>query len=326
MVVLLLIPALIIAVILKCLKPIKNISIKGKHVVVTGGSSGIGKSVAILAAQRGAQVTILARNIDKLTEAQEEIKKHCVNEEQMITKVSVDVANYEDVENNLCELEEIVGPIFMLVNCAGIAICGKVEDFTVQEVKNLIDVNFLGTFYPIKAVVSKFKERKEGIIVLTSSQVALMGMYGYSVYSSCKFALRGLAESLYMEVKPYNISVTLALPPDTDTPGFETENKTKPKETKLLSETGGLHKPNDVAKKLMDDALSQKFFSYIGFESFILTTLCIGMSPFSSLLEILIQAIILGPLRLIGAFYIVSFSKIIKKCFLEKQNKKNNKI
>lgn len=254
-IILLLIPLFIIAIILKFFKPGKKLSVKGKHVVVTGGSSGIGKSVAILAAQRGAHVTILARNIDKLTAAQQEIKKHCVSEEQIISKVSVDVANYEDVENNLCELEEIVGPIYMLVNCAGFAICGQVEDFNEHDIKTLIKVNFLGTLYPVKAIVPKFKQRREGIIVLTGSQVSLMGMYGYSVYSSSKFALRGLAESLIMEVKPFNISVTLALPPDTDTPGFENENATKPEETQILSKTGGLHNPEDVARKLLDDAL-----------------------------------------------------------------------
>ncbi|KAJ8943970.1 hypothetical protein NQ318_013551 [Aromia moschata] len=136
----------------------------------------------------------------------------------------------------------------MLVNCAGQAICGRVEDFTDQQVKTLIDTNFLGTFYPIKAIVPKFKERKEGIIVLTASQVALMGMYGYSVIQARSCGV------LLMEVKPYNISVTLALPMDTDTLGYEMENKTKPKEPKLISATGGLKTPEEVEKP-MDDAL-----------------------------------------------------------------------
>nr|CAH7721856.1 unnamed protein product [Callosobruchus chinensis] len=246
---------IIIAIVAKLLLPKKKVSIKGKHVVIFGGSSGIGKALAILAAKEGAHVTILARNIDTLIEAKNEIKSYCTDEEQIITKVSVDVVNYEAVENNLGEVEEIVGPIYMLVNCAGMAICGEIENFTQQEIKNLVDVNLIGSVYSVKAIVPKFKKRREGIIVLTASQVALMGMYGYSVYSSCKFALRGLAESVYMEVKPYNISVTLALPPDTDTPGFEAENKTKPKETKLLAETGGLVKPEEVAKRMLNDAL-----------------------------------------------------------------------
>ncbi|CAH0561983.1 unnamed protein product [Brassicogethes aeneus] len=313
-----LLPVMIVTGIYKLIVKNNRKSIEGKHVVVTGGSSGIGKAVAVMAAKEGANVTILARNLEKLTEAEEEIKKACINNDQIISKVSVDVSNYEAVENNLCEIEETVAPIYMLINCAGMAICGVVEEYTIADIKKIIDVNYLGTLYPIKAIIPKFKERKEGIVVLTASQVALMGMYGYSVYSSVKFALRGLAESLYQEVKPYGIGVTLSLPPDTDTPGFENENKSKPLETKLLSENGGLHQPETVAKKLLDDALTGKFFSYIGFESFILTTLCVGMSPIMSVFDTILQIIILGPLRAIGCFYINKFDKIILDCYKEK--------
>lgn len=255
----LLIPVIIAVAVVKLLTPAKTVSLKGKHVVITGGSSGIGKACAIFAAQKGAHVTIIARNIDKLIEAQKEIMRHAADEDQLISKVSVDIVHYEDVENNLSELEEIVGPIYMLINCAGMAICGKIEEYTEQQIKALIDVNFLGSMFAVKAIVPKFKKRREGIIVLTASQLALMGMYGLSAYAACKFALRGLAESLQMEVKNYNISVTLALPPDTDTPGLEEENKTKPIETKALCETGGLHRPEDVAEKLMSDALVSIF-------------------------------------------------------------------
>ncbi|XP_060537081.1 3-ketodihydrosphingosine reductase [Cylas formicarius] len=288
-------------------------SIKGKHVVITGGSSGIGKAMAILAAQQGAHVSLLARNLEKLEEARTEVKKHIISEEQIISRVSVDVSHREAVENNILELETTVGPIYMLVNCAGFAVCGKLEDISDSNIKRLIDVNYLGTLYPTKAVLPRFKERHEGIIVLTSSQVGLMGMFGYSVYSSCKFALRGLAESLNMEVKPFNISITLALPPDTDTPGFDNENQTKPVETKLISEVAGLYQPETVAKKIMENALEGQFFSYLGFESFLLTTLCVGMSPYKSILGVLLQAVILGPFRLIAAFYLKYFDCIILK-------------
>lgn len=252
--------ALLVTKVIKICRPDRKVSLRGKHVVVTGGSSGIGKAIAILAAKQGAHVTILARNIDKLVEAQKEIQKYAVDEEQQIVKVSVDIINFEDVENNLHEVEAVIGPIYMLINCAGMAICGEVENLTPQQIKSLVNVNFLGTLYAIQAMVPKFKERKEGIFVLTASQLALMGMYGMSVYAACKFALRGLAESLYMELKDYNISITLALPPDTDTPGFETENQSKPLETKLMSEAAGLHKPEDVAQKIMDDALVSRIF------------------------------------------------------------------
>lgn len=81
------------------------------------------------------------------------------------------------------------------------------------------------------------------------------GIFGYSAYCSTKFALRGLAESIAMELRPYNISVTLSLPPDTDTPGFAIEELSKPLETRLISQTSRLVSPDVVADKLFRDAL-----------------------------------------------------------------------
>lgn len=253
MITFILVPAIIL-LIFKSLFRNKLKDINGRHVVVTGGSSGIGLSAAIIAAKRGAHVTIIARNVDRLGTAKAKILEWCKSE-QKVTAISVDVSNPSTVTHELHVIEEKVGSIYMLINCAGQAICGVVEDFSVADIKTLIDVNYLGTLYPIQAVVPGMKARNEGIIVVTASQAALIGMFGYSIYSSCKFALRGLAESLRMELKPFNISVTLSLPPDTDTPGYENENKTKPEETKLISESGGLADPNVVAEALINDAL-----------------------------------------------------------------------
>ncbi|XP_044765491.1 3-ketodihydrosphingosine reductase [Coccinella septempunctata] len=323
MVIFLLIPFIIFMLVRKFLvrKEVKNIA--NKHIVVIGGSSGIGKSIAELAARKNAHVTIIARNIDKLAQAIEDIRKCSVNPaEQRISYVSVDVTNFEDIENNLCEIEETIGPIYMLVNCAGFAICGEMERFSVHEIKSLININILGSIYPVKAIIPKFKQRREGIIVLTGSLVSLFGMYGYSIYSSCKFALRGLAEAIHMELKPFGVTVTLALPPDTDTPGFHQENKSKPIETSKISTMGTLYKPDEVAEKILRDALDGNFFSYIGFNGFILTTLCKGFSPFKSFRQVIFESAILGLIRFVSAFYVVQMQKIIQLCFDEKEQRK----
>lgn len=100
-----------------------------------------------------------------------------------------------------------------------------------------------------------FKDCKEFHLIINRLYIYFSGIFGYSAYASTKFALRGLAETLAMEVAPYNISVTLNLPPDTDTPGFAVEELTKPLETKLISEGGGPMAPEIVAEQLMLDAL-----------------------------------------------------------------------
>ncbi|XKL69184.1 hypothetical protein PGB90_006953 [Kerria lacca] len=286
-----------------------------KHCLITGGSSGIGKWAAIEAVKLGANVSLIARNNDRLIKARDEISTYAISEKQKIQYFTLDIsADYEHTEKTLCEVEKIMGAVYILINCAGTAICGTLENLSIKDAQYMVNLNFYGTLYTIKALLPRMKERKEGYIVITASQAALIGIYGLSVYSSTKFALRGLAESLYMEVKPHGIHVTLAMPPDTDTPGFEQEEKSKPLATSLISETGGLYKPEVVAEAIIRDTLDEKFFSTIGFKSGIVTALCSGMSPASSLSEVFLQSSVMGFMRLIAFYFSHSFLKIVKKC------------
>uniref|UniRef100_A0A1L8E4H9 3-dehydrosphinganine reductase n=1 Tax=Nyssomyia neivai TaxID=330878 RepID=A0A1L8E4H9_9DIPT len=298
-------------------------SIAGKHVVVTGGSSGIGLWTAIHCVKRGANVTILARNVQVLNKAKEEIEKHRINEEQKILTKSLDVAkSYAVVEQGLKEVEDAMDlPIYMLVNCAGLAICGLVEEVSVDDAKMMMDVNYYGTYYATRYILPKMKAAGEGIIVITSSQAALLGIYGYGPYAATKFALRGLAETIHMEASHAGVNVTLALPCDTDTPGFEREEKTKPQETKLISSSGGLVQPSDVAERLVNDALTGSFFSVYGFESWILSILCVGMAPWSGYYLNMLQLVLMAPLRLVSFFIRRNFNSIIKDCSKDKPKK-----
>nr|XP_035979863.1 3-ketodihydrosphingosine reductase-like [Halichoerus grypus] len=234
----------------------KPLALPGAHVVVTGGSSGIGKCIAIECYKQGAFITLVARNEDKLLQAKKEIEKHSINDKQVVLCISVDVSqDYSQVENVIKQAQEKLGPVDMLVNCAGMSLSGKFEDLEVSTFERLMSVNYLGSVYPSRAVITTMKERRVGRIVFVSSQAGQLGLFGFTAYSSSKFAIRGLAEALQMEVKPYNVYVTVAYPPDTDTPGFAEENKTKPLETRLISETVSVCKPEQVAKQIVKDAI-----------------------------------------------------------------------
>uniref|UniRef100_A0A182JEX5 3-dehydrosphinganine reductase n=1 Tax=Anopheles atroparvus TaxID=41427 RepID=A0A182JEX5_ANOAO len=294
--------------------------IKGKHVVVTGGSSGIGLWAAIECVRLGAHVTIIARKVSLLEKALEELEKYRVRDTQKIQFRSLDLAqNYAAVTGTLDELERLVGPVYMLVNCAGMAICGTVEDTSIEDAHRLMDVNYFATFYPTRHVLPKMKAAGDGIIVITASQAALVGIYGYGAYAASKFALRGLAETIAMEASHRGVSVTLALPADTDTPGFENENRTKPEETKIISGSGGLAKPEDVGRRIVQDALKGSFFSILGLESWVLSILCVGMAPWKGPLLCFVQFYLLGPLRLIGLLLQWNFRRIVKACAKRRQ-------
>lgn len=112
-----------------------------------------------------------------MEDARNEIIRACVNKDvQKVEYLSLDIGeDYDAVAKALSDLERTMGPIYMLVNCAGTAICGKVEDTSVADLKKMININFLGSYYCTKAIVQRMKASQEGIIVFTSSQAALLG-------------------------------------------------------------------------------------------------------------------------------------------------------
>uniref|UniRef100_A0A9L0I9M9 3-ketodihydrosphingosine reductase n=1 Tax=Equus asinus TaxID=9793 RepID=A0A9L0I9M9_EQUAS len=278
----------------------KPLALPGAHVVVTGGSSGIGKCVAIECYKQGAFITLVARN-------------------EVVLCISVDVSqDYSQVENVIKQAQEKLGPVDMLVNCAGMSLSGKFEDLEVSTFERLMSVNYLGSVYPSRAVISTMKERRVGRIVFVSSQAGQLGLFGFTAYSSSKFAIRGLAEALQMEVKPYNVYVTVAYPPDTDTPGFAEENKTKPLETRLISETTSVCKPEQVAKQIVKDAIQGNFNSSIGSDGYMLSSLTCGMAPVTSITEGLQQVVTMGLFRTIALFYIGSFDSIVRRCMMQR--------
>ncbi|XP_064640783.1 3-ketodihydrosphingosine reductase-like [Lineus longissimus] len=302
----------------------KKIQLTGGHVLITGGSSGIGKAVAIEAAKQGANITLLARNPTKLAEAKAEVERHLLDiTKQTVLCIPVDVSkDYPAVDNAVQEAQDKLGPIDMLVNSAGISISAKFEDIPIEDFKRLMDVNYLGSVYATRAVVKSMKKQNRGRIVFVSSQAGQVGLFGFTAYSASKFALLGLAESLQMEVKAYNIYVTLSFPPDTDTPGLAMENKSKPRETRLISETAGLVQPEVVAKAMVEDSKSGKFFSYVGLDGYLVAMLTAGMSPVHSIMEGLQQVMLMSIFRLVSFFYLDSFDRIVKKCKIEDEKNK----
>ncbi|XP_069469791.1 3-ketodihydrosphingosine reductase isoform X1 [Ambystoma mexicanum] len=302
----------------------KPLKLAGAHVVVTGGSSGIGKCIAMECFKQGAFITLVARDENKLLQAKKEIEKCAINDKQVALCISVDVAkDYGQVESVMKQAQEKLGPVDMLINCAGMAIAGNFETVPINDFVRLMEVNYLGSVYPSRAVIGTMKERRMGRIVFVSSQAGQIGLFGYTAYSPTKFALRGLAEALQMEVKPYNIYITVAYPPDTDTPGFAEENKTKPLETRLISETSSVCQAEQVARVIVKDAIQGNFNSSVGSDGYMLSSLTCGMSPVTSITEGLQQIVTMGLFRTIALFYLGSFDSIVRRCMIQKEKPEN---
>lgn len=202
--------------------------LNGKHVLITGGSQGIGRSMAALCCRYGADVTLFARDPIKLHETKAQLVAcHRLHDKQKLNCFSVDVTSPEQVDKTMLYMAEHFDAVDILINCAGNSIPGSVDETSLDIYDRMMAVNYFGSLYTTKSLIPLMKQRQSGHIVFVSSIAGLFGMYGFSAYSAAKFAVIGLAESLHMELKEHGVAVTVVLPPDTDTPGFEQEQLTK---------------------------------------------------------------------------------------------------
>ena len=241
-----------------------------KHAIITGGSSGIGKAVARLLASSGINVSLIARDAQKLHLAQQEISTVIAHDTQKIVTFVADVAQEAEITAAIQQAIALQGTPDLLVTSAGIAIPGYFTEIPVKTFEKTMQINYFGSLYSVKAVLPAMQQVQSGHIVLISSGAGLVGLFGYSAYSPSKFALKGLAESLRGELKRDRIKVSIVYPPDTDTPQLAAENKTKPPETKAITATAGVWSAEAVAQEIIKGISKGQFAITPGLEMTIL--------------------------------------------------------
>jgi 3-dehydrosphinganine reductase len=250
-----------------------SIEFSGKHVFITGGSSGIGLALAVLFAKQGANITILARREDQLQKAAVEIRSHFIHSDQIISTLSGDVGNLDIIWPLLVEYEEKYGTPDILINSAGITYPGKFSVLPPEIFRDLANINYLGTVYVSRAFVNGMIRRGNGCIVNISSMAGFIGTYGYSGYGASKYAVRGFSDVLRAELKPRGIKVSVVYPPDTLTPQLEFEKDLKPSITKELADNAGVMTAENVAKIILRDMQRGRYTILPGFQSWFFYTL-----------------------------------------------------
>lgn len=186
-------------------------SFADKHVIVTGGSSGIGKALALELIRRGARVTLLARTEARLKAAVEELKPSCAGTAR-VRYSCASITDSPQLERAVAAAAAEFGAPDALIANAGAAAPGLFLEMPVSTFESQIDLNYLGTVRSIKAVVPAMVKQGRGHIIIVASSAANVGFLGYSSYAPTKWALRGLSDCLRNELLGFGIAVQIAYP------------------------------------------------------------------------------------------------------------------
>jgi len=213
-----------------------------KIAIVTGASTGLGKSISLKLAAVGFKVVLASRNEEKLKKVDKLINK-AGGESQVI---ATDVSKENDIRKLYSDID--IDKVEIVINNAGFGIFNKIHKITSDEWDRQININLRGSFLMSRYVSESMMKRKTGRLVFINS-VAGINAYPYSsAYVASKFGLRGFASSLREELREYNIKVISIHPGAIDTPFWNNINVDFPKDQMLSSD--------DVAKSIIHAVLA----------------------------------------------------------------------
>lgn len=180
-----------------------------KIALVTGTSTGLGKSIAIKLAQKGFKVFATMRNLDKQASLQKEAKDAGISLEVK----RLDVQDMSSIELCIAEIIQQEGHVDILINNAGAGFVRTTEQATENEIQWIMDVNFMGVVRCTKAIIPHMRQAKSGHIINISSIGGLVGQPFNEIYCAAKFAVEGYTESMASYIQPFfNINFTVVEP------------------------------------------------------------------------------------------------------------------
>jgi len=225
----------------------EKLKLKGRVALITGAAQGIGKSIALLLAQNGADIVVSDINLERAEETAKEIES--IGSQAMAIKV--DVANLKNVEQMVEAILEKFGKIDILVNNAGITRDKLILRMTEEDWDAVLNVNLKGTFNCTKVVVRHMAKQRSGKIVSIASVVGEMGNAGQANYSASKAGVIGLTKTIAREFAQRRINVNAIAPGYIETPMTEILPEKVKEELKSLIPMERLGKPEDVAEAVL---------------------------------------------------------------------------
>jgi 3-dehydrosphinganine reductase len=220
----------------------------GQHVIITGGSSGLGFAMAKALAHRGLDVTLIARDREKLTEARDLITGAAAGVQ--VRAHSVDIT---DPDTTRAAIDEIaaVGRIDAVINSAGIMREGYFETLAGADFRSVMDIDFFGVLNVTRACLPHLKATG-GRVVNVSSMAGILGVFGSTAYCAAKHAVNGFTEALRLEVEPQGVTVQLVCPAEFDSPLVDELNTYRTPENRALTQAFPVMGIDEVTREIMD--------------------------------------------------------------------------
>lgn len=224
--------------------------LRGKVVIITGASSGIGEAAAFAFAQRGCRVVLAARNTQKL----EQVKKNCEAAGAQVLTVTCDVSSEYDCKQLIEDTVRTFGTIHVLVNNAGISMRAVFAELDLQVLKRLMDINFWGSVYCTRFAMPYLLKEK-GSVIGVSSVAGFKGLPGRTGYSASKFAMNGFMDALRVENMKTGLHVGVISPGYT---ASNIRNSALNKDGHSQSET-----PLDESKLMTPEAVAEQIVKMV---------------------------------------------------------------
>ncbi|MFI0843550.1 SDR family oxidoreductase [Mesorhizobium sp. IMUNJ 23232] len=236
------------------------------HVIITGGSSGIGAALAEASAAKGDDVSLIARSETALQTGLGDLERRFGKSGRRFHAEMADTGDGPAVANAIAACETALGPCDTLITSAGIVIPGRFEELSAEAFESQLRTNLFGTVNAVRAVYAGMRERRRGKILMLGSGAGLIGVYGYTAYCASKYAVAGFAEALRAEARPHGITVSICFPPDTETPQLAAERPLRPAEAHATIGAGGLWPAPAVARVALAGLDRGRFAIYPGMQ------------------------------------------------------------
>ncbi len=184
-------------------------NVKGKNIIITGGSLGIGKETALSLSNKGANVLVTGRSIERLKKPFKDLN---------VKILAFDIGDIDNITNNakMC-LELLDNRVDVLINNAGTGVRKSLDELKIEDFLEVYNTNVFGLSLFTKEITPVMKNKKRGTIINIGSTASLKGYANGSIYSSSKFAVRCLSQCWQAELRPYNIRVCQVNPSEVTT-------------------------------------------------------------------------------------------------------------